>query len=89
MSHKRDIERAKSGTIFRDGKLWSKKDWDTLHPSKQSVAKQQSTALVKVDTELEGESAEKPYFCAKCKRTHKPGSKVYQAHREVADEPSM
>lgn len=85
MSHKQDRIRAQSGTIFRDGKLRNKAEWDTLHPCKQGVADHQCTALITRDTEVEVESTEKPYQCAKCKRTHKPGSKVYQAHKEVGN----
>jgi len=87
MSHKKDRERAESGTIFRNGQYWSKKDWNILHPSKQGMAEANvsSRAIIPWLEPAEEQPTEKPYFCAKCKRTHKPGSKVYQAHKEVAN----
>ena len=85
MSKAKDRARAELGLIFREGRLWSKEEWYALHPNKQMLAEQQSIVKGAVATELDKKFSQedKPYFCTKCGRNHKPGSKVYQAHKEV------
>jgi len=82
MSRRKDRERAESGLIWRDGKLWRKEEWYALHPTKDMLKARQAAVDDAVQAELAKKtSEEKPYECSKCGRTHKPGSKIYEAHK--------
>jgi len=73
MSKAKDRARAKLGYIFRDGKLWLKTEWEKLHPKRRHQPCPFPCGSI--------EPA--PYFCSKCARTHRIGTKIYEAHKEV------
>jgi len=73
MSKRDDRARAELGLIFRDGHVWKKKDWYKLHPTPEILAAKVELADVFETT---------AYYCYKCMRKHRAGSKVYEAHRE-------
>ena len=52
MSGRKDRERAESGMIFRDGKLWKKEDWYALHPTKQMLKERQDKVDLAVNVEM-------------------------------------
>lgn len=78
MSKAKDRARAKLGQIFRDGRLWAREEWERLHPS-NSVP---TPCHFPVGTREEP----MPYYCGKCKRTHRVGTKVYEAHSKLGVE---
>jgi hypothetical protein len=92
MSHKQDRERAQSGVIFRDGTLWEKAKWYALHPTRAMRAATQKIVKAAVGEELakkfnpEAPLEPAPYQCSKCGRTHRPGTKVYEEHRQYMKE---
>jgi len=77
MSKAKDRARAESGLIFRDGKLWRKEEWYAANPTKQMLREEQARVAEAVKAELQNPLT---YDCAKCGRTHKRGSKIYQQH---------
>ena len=77
MSRRKDRERAELGWIWRDGKLWRKEEWYALHPTKAMLKERQAEVAAAVKAEVEKPAS---YHCAKCDRTHKRGSKIYQDH---------
>ena len=87
MSKAKDRARAESGKIWRNGKLWDKEEWYALHPNKQSLARQRAEVRAAVNAELDKKfkQEDKPYFCTKCGRKHRPGTKVWHEHKEVSN----
>lgn len=91
MSGRKDRERAESGLIFRDGHLVRKEDWYKIHPTREMLAQQQTVVdaavkdavqkIVHPDKLIEVPE-EQPYFCSKCQRTHRVGTKIYEQHIE-------
>jgi hypothetical protein len=87
MSHKQDRERAESGIIFRDGKLVNKEEWYKAHPTREMRLATLKVVKAAVEEEMakktvKSEFKPAPYLCEKCSRTHNPGTKVYEAHRQ-------
>ena len=82
MSKRLDRARAESGMIFRDGMLWKREDWEKLHP-RIPIHSPLFPFGTRAPEEEEPQPA--PYFCPKCNRTHRIGTKIYEAHKgEIA-----
>ena len=89
MSKRKDRERAESGLIFRDGRLWKREEWEALHPTREMVKNTQEGVNMALDSELQKKFGDQPYKCSKCGRTHKPGTAIYSEHlkfKEIAKE---
>lgn len=82
MSHKADRERAESGEIFRNGRLWKKEDWYAIHPTQQMRAEQQAVVSDAVKDEMATKFTLTNYICTKCNREHRVGSKIYEQHTQ-------
>ena len=94
MSKRKDRERAESGIIYRDGKLWNKDEWYAAHQTKQmrqvgvdkAVTEQMASKFPKEET-LSLPKDVKSYFCSQCQHKHNVGSKIFIAHRQHARTP--
>ena len=73
MSKAKDRARAQSGQIFRDGRLWAREEWEKLHPR---------VVLEPCPYPVGTRKEPMPYYCGKCKRTHRVGTKVYVDHEQ-------
>lgn len=89
MSKLKDRQRAESGLIFRDGGLVDKDEYLKAHPTPAMRAVTQREVDVALEREfmvrkrvahVDADAASLPYFCSRCNRNHKPGSKIYTAH---------
>jgi len=85
MSKRKDRERAKSGIIFRDGKLWKKEDWYAIHPTREMVNATKERVGMAVDSELQKKFGDQPYNCSKCGHSHRPGTIIYREHLEFKE----
>jgi len=78
MSRAKDIARARSGIIFRDGSYVNKEDWYAAHPTREMKRQQQANVNAAV-AEVMATKPGNPYFCTKCNCRHIKG-KVYNSH---------
>lgn len=97
MSKAKDRARAKSGTIFRDGKFVNAEEWYAAHPTREMLAEQLADVAEAVGQEMAAKFPPTPeeraaagappfdYVCTQCNgRTHRHGSKVHEAHQAFA-----
>ena len=80
MSKRKDRERAESGLIFRNGRLWNKEEWYAIHPTRGMVNATKERVAMAVDTELKKKFAAEPYHCTRCGHVHRPDTKIYLTH---------
>lgn len=79
MSRSKDRERAKSGTVFRSGRLVDRVVWEAAHPTKV-----QRQAIVDDAVAAELKHMVAPYACTRCGITHSKG-KIHMAHKQYRE----
>jgi predicted transglutaminase-like protease len=80
MSRRKNIERGKSGIIFRDGKLWQKEDWYALHPSREMIAQREAEDKKKILDQRLPVNIPTTYYCTACRKNHRKPSKPWKEH---------
>lgn len=80
MSKRKDRERAKSGSIFRDGRLWDAEEWYAAHPTREVLVARHDQQKVEVKNAIEEAQAfakiPNRYYCTLCRKTHIKTSKA-------------
>jgi len=84
MSKAKDRARAKSGLIFRDGRLVRKEDWYKANPTREMLAERQANVDAAIELEMARKAISKNipnrYYCTACRKHHIKTSKIGSEH---------